>query len=220
MRVLIADDDPVTRSLLESHLTEWGYDVTGCADAAEAWRILQENDGPRLVLLDWTMPMMDGLAVCREVRDLAKDDYLYVILLTARGEREDIVEGLEAGADDYIIKPFDRHELRARVGIGRRILELQSRLVASNNEPKQVDADLTDALATEKKLSGFLPICATCKKIRDDNGRWQQVEIYVRDHSEAQFSHSMCPDCAGKIYAEFYRRAQVLGDPTGVDTRA
>jgi two-component system, cell cycle response regulator len=131
VRILIAEDDAITRRLLQAHLKKWGHDVVVAADGAQAWRILNEDDAPNLVILDWMMPEMDGVTVCQELRKLEKHPYVYVILLTARTRKEDVIEGLEAGADDYMIKPFDTHELKVRVRAGCRIIQLQQDLMAA-----------------------------------------------------------------------------------------
>jgi diguanylate cyclase (GGDEF)-like protein len=129
MRVLIADDDPITRRLLEAFLQKWGWEIDVASDGAEAWRALQKENGPRLALLDWTMPGMDGLDVCRELRRRERQPYVYTLLLTAKQEKQEIVAGLDAGADDYLTKPFDPDELHARLRAGKRIVELQDQLV-------------------------------------------------------------------------------------------
>jgi two-component system, cell cycle response regulator len=129
LRILLAEDDLITRKLVQSHLVKWGHEVIVCSDGAEAWRILQGDDPPKLVIVDWMMPEMDGISLCRQIRGNGKRAYTYVILLTARNKREDVVEGLEAGADDYVIKPFDTHELRVRVRAGSRIVQLQQDLI-------------------------------------------------------------------------------------------
>jgi diguanylate cyclase (GGDEF)-like protein len=126
---LIAEDDPVSRRLLEVTLHKWGYEVIACPDGTTAWQILQCPDTPSLAILDWMMPGMDGLQVCREVRQQAAEPYIYVLLLTAKSQKTDIIAGLEAGADDYLTKPFDANELRMRLRAGRRILDLQSELI-------------------------------------------------------------------------------------------
>jgi len=128
MRVLITEDDVTTRLLLTHTLEEWGYDLVVAEDGAEAWEVLQADDAPRLVVLNWMMPGMAGTEVCRRVRESDTGNSTYVILLTARGKKEDIVQGLEAGANDYIIKPFEWGELRARMASGVRVLELQEQL--------------------------------------------------------------------------------------------
>jgi two-component system cell cycle response regulator len=129
VRVLVAEDDPISRRMLEAFLVKWGYGVVAAAQGEEAWGILQGNDTPRLAVLDWMMPGKDGIDLCRSVRQRKSRPYIYILLLTARGQKEDIVQGLEAGADDYVTKPFDPYELRARLRAGRRIVELQEQLL-------------------------------------------------------------------------------------------
>jgi len=188
MKILIAEDDWGSRRLLEVTLTKWGYDVVVCSDGAKAWQTLQQEDAPPLAILDWMMPGLDGVEVCRKARENFPSRPLYLILLTAKDRREGLVAGLEAGADDYVAKPFDREELHARVRVGLRVVELQRNLANRVQE-------LETALAQVKQLQGLLPICCYCKKIRDDQNYWQQVEGYIANHSEAQFTHSICPDC-------------------------
>jgi two-component system, cell cycle response regulator len=146
VKILIAEDDPITRRLLQDHLTKWGHETVVCSDGSQAWQVLQRDDAPKLVILDWMMPEMDGPTICRELRNLEKQSYIYVILLTARNLKEDIIEGLESGADDYIIKPFDAHELRVRVRAGSRIVNLQDdlRSALSDAEFKASHDGLTD----------------------------------------------------------------------------
>ena len=192
MRVLIAEDDPISRRLLEVTLSRWGYAVVVTADGTGAWEALRQSEAPSLVILDWMMPGMDGPEVCRKVLAIPGATPPYIILLTAKGRRADIVAGLEAGANDYITKPFDREELRARVAVGVRVLGLEQSLA------ERVRA-LEEALTQIKQLRGLLPICAYCKRIRDDRNYWQQVEGYISAHSAAQFSHSICPDCYDRV---------------------
>jgi diguanylate cyclase (GGDEF)-like protein len=137
LKVLIAEDDTVSRRLLEATLSKWGYEVLACTDGWEAWQILQQPNPPSLAILDWMMPRMDGIHVCREVRKQATEPYIYLILLTARNQKTDIITGLEAGADDYIIKPFDANELRMRLRAGRRILDLQSELIYAREKLRE-----------------------------------------------------------------------------------
>jgi two-component system, cell cycle response regulator len=129
MKILVAEDHPVSRKLLVGQLRNWGYEAVACSDGAEAWEILKGEDPPRLVILDWMMPGMDGLRLCREIRKREDRPYIYLMLLTARSTAEDIVSGLEAGADDYIVKPFDPQELRVRVRAGSRVVQLQEDLL-------------------------------------------------------------------------------------------
>jgi sigma-B regulation protein RsbU (phosphoserine phosphatase) len=192
MRVLVADDDAVTRRLLEATLLSWGYEVCLAADGLEALRVIEEPCRPDIALLDWLMPNKDGLEICRIVRARYQPVPIYLILLTALAGRQNIIQGLQAGADDYITKPFDRDELRARLEVGTRIVELQRNLAERVRE-------LEDALARVKQLQGLVPICSYCKKIRNDRNYWQQLESFLAEHSEAQFSHGICPECYEKF---------------------
>lgn len=129
MKILIAEDDPVSRRLLETFLGKWGYDVVVTFDGNEAWEVLQNPEAPNLVISDWMMPGMDGLELCRKIREMKKSGYTYFIILTAKERKEDVVKGLEAGADDFLIKPFHQEELKYRVQIGERIIELEHRIL-------------------------------------------------------------------------------------------
>jgi diguanylate cyclase (GGDEF)-like protein len=131
VRILIAEDDPISCRLLQARLVQWGYQVAVATDGDEAWRILQEPEAPSLAILDWMMPGLDGVEVCQAVRRRTNARYTYLILLTARSRKQDLAEGLEAGADDYLIKPFDTLELRARLRAGERIIDLQADLVSA-----------------------------------------------------------------------------------------
>jgi DNA-binding response OmpR family regulator len=188
MRVLIADDDVVLRYSLRTHLERWSYEVTECMDGHQAWAALREEPVPSLALFDWNMPGMDGPSLCRDVREVPALSAMYVILITGNQDQKDVVLGLESGADDYIKKPFDWNELRARLRIGSRIVSLQHALAARVS-------DLQQALSDVKRLGGLLPICAYCKRIRDDGDYWKQIEQYLSEYSEAQFSHGICPQC-------------------------
>lgn len=129
MRILIADDSNVSRHLLESIVKKWGYEVIATSDGNQAWEVLQRPDAPRLAILDWMMPGLTGPEVCRLVRESGSDPYTYILLLTSRTQKEDVIEGMTAGADDYIVKPFDRQELNVRLRAGRRIVDLQAALL-------------------------------------------------------------------------------------------
>jgi len=196
MRILIAEDDITSRELLKHMLAEWDYEVVVTKDGNEAWKVLQAEDAPTLAILDWMMPGLDGVEVCRKVRQLDVSNPTYIILLTTRSSKKDIVTGLEAGADDYIGKPYEMDELRVRVKVGERVAALQSALV------KQVHS-LQEALAHVKTLQGILPICMHCHKIRNDQQSWERLEKYITEHSDAQFSHGLCPECLKKHYPDF-----------------
>lgn len=192
MQILIAEDEAASRLVLETTLKSWGYDVVSTVDGTRAWEVLQGSDSPQLAILDWMMPTMDGVEVCRLVRSEPRLQNLYLIMLTALDTADDIVEALDAGANDYIAKPFDRKELQARIRVGVRVVELQNALAQRVRE-------LEDSIAREKRLQGLLPICSYCKNIRDDQNYWQRVERYIEEHTGAAFSHSICPDCYEKI---------------------
>lgn len=131
MQILIADDSLVSRHLLDATLRKWGYEVVIACDGAEAWDILQQNDAPPLAILDWMMPGMTGPEVCHLVRQRAREPYTYILLLTSKSLKEDLIEGMESGADDYIIKPFDQHELKVRLRAGTRLVDLQAQLLSA-----------------------------------------------------------------------------------------
>lgn len=205
MRILIADDELVSRCLLEELLTEWGHEVVACGDGAEALRALQAANGPKLAILDWQMPGMDGVEVCRRLRAAPSGQPRYLILLTVRQEKTSIITGLVTGANDYVTKPFDPGELNARVTVGIRMVELQQSLA------QRID-DLENALAHIKTLQGILPICSYCKKVRNDENYWQQVDSYVSAHSDVLFTHAICPECKPRIMAAARRE---MGLPQG-----
>jgi len=132
MRVLVADDSPVYRKLLATHLEEWGFSITITKDGAETWRLLERRDCPKLILLDWVLPGIDGIEICRRIRQVRDGSaYVYVVILTGKESKNDLLEAMQAGADDYLVKPFDQMELRARLLVGKRILELQDELLAA-----------------------------------------------------------------------------------------
>ncbi len=149
MKILIADDDPIPRRLLQATLVRWEYEVVEATSGEEAWQILQGEDAPRLAILDWLMPGLDGLELCRRIRANTETPYHYLILLTGRDSKADVVEGMEAGADDYLTKPFHRHELQVRLRAGRRILDLQSALLASLSEVKRAEEQVAQSRARE-----------------------------------------------------------------------
>jgi DNA-binding response OmpR family regulator len=178
--------------VLAATLTAWGHDVVTAATGTQAWELLQQEQQPLLAILDWMMPGLTGVEVCRRLRALPAAPPVYLILLTARANKVDIVAGLDAGADDYVLKPFDHAELQARIRVGIRTLALQQTLADRVRE-------LEDAHSQIEVLQGILPICSYCKKVRDDQNYWQQVESYISAHSPAKFSHCVCPSCYQQI---------------------
>jgi CheY-like chemotaxis protein len=197
MRVLVADDDRPALTILSGLLEEWQLEVF------TAWQLLQQPQPPSLAVLDWEMPGLDGIEVCRRVRANPATAHLYLVLLTARDRRADLVAGLDAGADDYVTKPFHLDELRARVQVGIRVARLQEQL-------SDRIAELQDALSRVKQLSGLLPICSYCKRIRSDANYWEQVESYIANHSDARFSHGICPPCYENVMLELDAEREAL----------
>lgn len=152
MKVLIADDEPAFCNLLEETLTRWGYEVIVSRDGNEAWQALQGEDAPKLAILDWLMPGLDGVEICRRVRKEVKEPYVYILLLTAQHRDEDIIIGMEAGADDYITKPLKTDELKVRLNAGRRIIELQNELITASEKLARHALDLE---TTNRDLETF-----------------------------------------------------------------
>jgi DNA-binding response OmpR family regulator len=176
MRVLLADDDPIFRSLMARRLRKLGYEPMEAGDGLEAWRLYQEQD-VNLVLCDWLMPELDGLGLCRRIRGQRKRQYTYIILITALNARVNYEAGIEAGADDLLNKTDDLDLLKARLQVAQRILALQDEV---------------------KQLQGLLPICQYCKRICDNQNLWTEIEAYIAEHSDADFSHGICPECMEK----------------------
>jgi two-component system cell cycle response regulator len=163
MRVLAAEDNPVFQSMLRNMLTKWGYDALTARDGNEAWRLLQAEDAPRMAILDWMMPGMDGVEVCRRVRSAGREPYQYILLLTARTESQDLVDGMEAGADDYLTKPFIAQELRVRLRAGHRILDLQNELVLAREALREQ--------ATHDGLTGLMNRTAVLEALHNEADR-------------------------------------------------
>lgn len=211
--ILIADDDASMRALLSRHLRRWGYEVLVAPDGVQALRALCRDPRPRLAILDWEMPELDGLQLCRRIRATPALRNSYVLLLTARGSKEDVVAGLEAGADDYLVKPFAPEELRARLRAGARILRLQHALHEERRRLAARVSELEAALEHVRMLQGILPICTYCRCVRDDQNYWQQLETYVSRHLDAQFSHGVCPGCYESVLQAELERARQARDP-------
>jgi DNA-binding response OmpR family regulator len=181
VRILVADDEPVSRRILQSMLEDWGYSVRVCTDGAVAWELLQCADAPPLVILDWVMPRMNGLEVCRKLRSVSALCPTYVLLVTAKDQNADLVTGLHAGADDYITKPFNREELRARVQVGERVVELQRRLAERVRE-------LEEASPTSSISAGccrFAPIAKRSAMTRITGNKSSATSPNIPRHSLA-----------------------------------
>lgn len=192
--IVIVDDVPENVRLLHHALKDEGYSFGIARDAGELFSIIRTHR-PTLILLDVMLPDLDGFAVMDRLRADPRYADLAVIFVTARTEHEDRLRGFEAGGVDYIPKPFDAAEVRARV---RTHVALRLAL----EEQQRLNAELRAAIDRVKILEGIIPICANCKKIRDDDGFWTAVESYISEHTSALFSHSLCPECAQELFPE------------------
>ncbi|MCA3011839.1 MAG: response regulator transcription factor [Myxococcaceae bacterium] len=195
LKVLVAEDEAVSRLLLTSTLTRFGYDVVAVEDGARAWEVLQGPQAPALAVLDWSMPGLDGPDICERIRARKGGSYTYVLLVTARSSKSDLVAGLSAGADDFISKPVDPDEIRARLRVGERVLRLEQSLAEQIHK-------LQEEKAHVQELQGMIPICMHCKRIRGQEQIWERVETYIEQRSGAKFSHALCQDCLEKHYPE------------------
>ena len=207
MEILIAEDDLTSRLMLESILGKWLFEVTSVANGEEAWDILRGKDAPAIAILDWEMPGIDGPELCRRIKLLPRDNPIHVLLLTGRDSSEDIVAGLESGADDYVTKPFNINELRARINVAVRLVKTQASLSSKLKE-------LKEAFEHVKTLQGIIPICMHCHSIRSDQEAWHRLEAYIEQHSDAQFSHSICPSCLHTYYPELEDEVLSKDTPT------
>jgi diguanylate cyclase (GGDEF)-like protein len=166
MKILVAEDEAVSRKLLQSTLGRWGYDVVSASDGLEALYLLQQPDAPQLAILDWLMPGLDGVQLCKKIRQHRAEPYTYILLLTGRNARCDVIEGLDAGADDYVVKPYDPQELQVRLRTGKRILFLQEQLIAAREAMREQ--------ATHDALTGLYNRAATLELLSGELGRQQR----------------------------------------------
>ena len=194
LRILIADDDPTARNFLRAALRKLDHECTLAANGREAWEAYQANQ-PALVLADWIMPELTGIELCRMIRAEKRPRYTYVILVTALTGKGSYLEGMDAGADDFVTKPFDIDQMAARLRVAQRILGLQTEL---------------------KQLEGLLPICSYCRKIRDEGDGWANLEDYMAKHTDVTLSHGICPDCYhSRIAPEMHRLGVANFRPDG-----
>jgi len=177
MKILIAEDDPVSVKILQFTLQHYGHDVVTAADGLEAWEAF-DREPVRVIVSDWMMPGLDGLELCQKVRQRAKTDYTYFILLTAiNAGRQNLRRAMDAGIDDFLAKPLDREAIMMRLRVAERILEFTTQI---------------------RQLKELIPICMYCKRVRDDTDYWDQVETYIHTHTGSNFSHGICPECFEK----------------------
>ena len=223
MKVLIVDDSLDNRLLLQTILKSAGYtDVLMAASAREALSRLGVDDGAPvsiqnlrenaahagaedfdLILMDFMMPEMDGPEACRRIKSAERHRDIPIIVVTAKTEPVDLQVAFDSGAMDYITKPVSKVALLARVASALNLKREMDTRKARERELAEKNRDLEQALREVKVLRGFIPICASCKKIRDDKGYWQQIETYIQERSEALFSHGICQDCMKKLYPDF-----------------
>ena len=190
--ILLADDEEPSRRFITYYLTNWGYSVIPVEDGRQALSILEGENPPAIALIDWIMPNMEGPAVCQHIRQRAGRPFTYLILLTAKTNKDEVAEGLNAGADDYVTKPCDMKELRARLRVGERMVTLERTLA-------QQVVSLKEALDQVRQLKELLPICAWCKSVRDDEDYWHSIEEYLHVHTGTDFTHGICPHCLDSL---------------------
>jgi sigma-B regulation protein RsbU (phosphoserine phosphatase) len=181
MKILIAEDDPVASKILQRALESYGHDVVLTANGEEAWTVF-DREPVRLVVSDWLMPGLDGLDLCKKIRNRDKTAYTYFILLTSQETRPENYEiATAAGVDDFLTKPLDRPTIQMRLRVAERILKFTTEI---------------------RQLKDLIPICAYCRKVRNDDNYWQMVETYINEHTGSSFTHGICPSCVETLMAE------------------
>lgn len=189
MKILIAEDEFTTRMMVQVCLENWGYRVESVTNGEEAWAKLQKPDAPHIAILDWEMPLLNGVEVCRRVKEMEIENPPYVILLTGRDSKTDIVQGFDAGADDYMTKPFNHDELRARTRVAERLVRTQSSLSESV-------AELRDALNQLEMLESEVEVCVACQKILNRyDGKWYSLDDVLKNGVDPHFVVNTCPEC-------------------------
>ncbi|PIE64467.1 MAG: response regulator [Desulfobacterales bacterium] len=188
MKILIAEDESITRLMVQVNLENWGYTVVAAEDGQKALSLLEKDETIAIAILDWEMPELDGTEVCQRVKELKRYNPVYVLMLTARDSQEDILGGFDAGVDDYVTKPFNDNELRARIRVAERLVRIQSSLSGYVQELQRT-LDLVDT------LQGAVPVCSICKKIEGVTGSWFTLEQLLDSNDDFRLVQTVCPDC-------------------------
>ena len=175
--------------MVQVSLENWGYTVSSAVDGQEAWDIVKKSDAIDIAILDWEMPELDGVELCSRIKELKRSNPVYVILLTARDSKKDIVQGFDAGADDYMTKPFDDDELRARVRVAEKLVTIQSSL-SRTVEELELALDMVD------NLQGSIQVCTSCLKIEGEDHSWHTLNESVNDYIDMRLSPEICPECS------------------------
>ncbi len=192
MKILIAEDEFTTRMMVQVSLENWGYRVESVTNGNEAWAAFQKPDAPHIAILDWEMPELDGVEVCRRVKEMETLSYPYILLLTGRDSKTDIVRGFDAGADDYMTKPFNNNELRARVRVAERLVRTQASLSESV-------AELKEALNQLEMLENGIKACRECRRIFSPyDGEWHGFTDVLENGADPRFQATICNDCSNK----------------------
>lgn len=192
MSVLVAEENAISRLFLQQTLEKWGHGVVAVEDGIAAWRVLEGADAPPLAILAGALPGLSGIELCRRVRRRSSTRPAYLILLAAESGTDEVVTGLCAGADDCLTRPFQLNELRARLQVGQRVVNAHRHLADRIEQ-------LAASAAHARPVQGLVPICAWCKKIRDESNLWEQLETYISRHLEAELTHAVCPDCSDRV---------------------
>lgn len=191
MKILIAEDEYTTRLMVQVCLENWGYSIESVEDGKKAWDIINQKNPPQIAVLDWEMPGISGIDLCRKIKSLDRSSPIHVILLTARDSKNDISQGFEAGADDYITKPFNDDELGARIRVAERIVTIQSSLNSSLEE-------LREALDMVQSFEEPVAVCSTCQNIGAFDGSWRTPEKLLEYPVDPRFIQLDCPSCKAK----------------------
>lgn len=202
MTILYVEDEAPAREEIETLLRRRARQVVAAENGAQGLELFKRLR-PDVVITDLRMPVMDGLRLAQQIKAL--DPEAAVIVTSAHSDAPSLIEAIETGVDHYVLKPIEAGRLLAALAKCADVIDYRKAAERHRREREQLIAELKDALLKVKVLRGLLPICCSCKKIKDDKGYWNQVENYISEHSDAEFSHSLCPDCARRLYPDYYK---------------